>query len=282
MNIKEIKYQARLAMRDKYWEAFVVVFACFGIYILFKLVEIMVCSVLIYNNIVDVKQMFTNNNFIWTTFRIIYSVFLFIAMVPVVTGAVWWFSQAVKKNEFLSDSIIQLYTSFKVNSRAFIVYGLMWLIQLLSLIPSCLMIFGAYIIIAHYSANSDMLYLAIQLIILSIAFLAFHIRVTLGLILTPYIFIRHPMDNPFSIIGISFRLMRGNKIQALKLLLSYIVYLPLMALIVTIPLIIPNIMMSVTVFAESTASEYAVKQVKNEKVKPRRNKIEDIEVQGRV
>ena len=111
-----------------------------------------------------------------------------------------------------------------------------------------------------------MLYLAIELIILSIAFLAFHIRVTLGLILTPYIFIRHPMDNPFSIIGISFRLMRGNKIQALKLLLSYIVYLPLMALIVTIPLIIPNIMMSVTVFAESTASEYAVKQVKMKKL----------------
>ncbi len=282
MNIKEIKYKAKIAMKEKYWEAFVVVFACFGIYILFKLVEIMVTAILIYNNTIDISQLFSSNNTLWTIFKMLYAVFLFIAMVPVVTGAVWWFSQAVSKNEFTSDSVIQLYTSFKVNSRAILVYGLMWVVQLLSLIPSCLLIFGAYTIIVHYNVNSDILYIAVQLIILAVVFLGLYIRVSLGLMLAPYIFIRHPMDNPFEIVSISFKLMRGKKMEALKLLLSYIVYLPLMALIVTIPFIIPKIMMSVTVFAENIASEYAIKQIKNEKVKSRRSEVGNIEVQGRM
>ncbi|NLK70152.1 MAG: hypothetical protein GX286_01760 [Clostridiales bacterium] len=282
MNIREIKHEARLVLKERYWEAFVVVFACFGLYMLFKLVEIVVCTVLIYNKTIDISQLFYGGDTIWNVFKTMYSVFLFAAMVPVITGAVWWFSQAANRNEFSSDSVIQLYTCFKVNSRAILVYGLMWIIQFLSLIPSFIMLLGAYLIIEYYNISSDILYLAVQLIILSVASLALYIRATLSLILAPYIFIRHPMDNPFSIISISFRLMKGRKMQVLKLLLSYIGYLFLMALIVTIPFVVPEIMMSVTIFAESVASEYAIKQVKKEKVKTRtrRSEIGDIEVQG--
>ena len=52
-------------------------------------------------------------------------------MSPLITGGLWWFYQTVSGGD--NRSILKLYTGFKLNMRAAFLYGIMWILSMISL-----------------------------------------------------------------------------------------------------------------------------------------------------
>jgi hypothetical protein len=170
-------------------------------------------------------------------------------MVPVFTGAVWWFSQAASRSKGTSKTVRKLYTSFKLNIRAASLYLIMWTVQVASLFPTCALGLGAYYIIIVFGQNQEMVFLAFQMIVFAVLGLGLYVRTSLSMLLAPFVFVKYPLINPFKAVSDSILLMRGKKMKAVKLLMSYTLLLVSMVFVVTIPFIIPILMMSFAVFA---------------------------------
>lgn len=246
MSNYECRKKARNILKGRYAEGFFVVMICIAVYFIFKLLDIAKILIMLYNNI-EISELYETADILYIPLKYISGIVLFIIMTPLVTGGLWWFYQMAGGND--NRNILKLYTGFKLNFRASLVYILMWGITFLSLLPSVSCLAAAFYffeIVPVFHNQALVLFICIQLFAAGIFLTGLYLKAVCTVILSPFIFLKNPDMNAFSIINSSRKKIYGYKLECLKLIMTYI---PAMLPIVTIPFVLPKAIMSFSVFA---------------------------------
>lgn len=110
-------------------------------------------------------------------------------MSPLITGGLWWFYQTVSGGD--NRSILKLYTGFKLNMRAAFLYGIMWILSMISLLPSGFCWLFAYKLfhaVPDFSNQAVILFAVLQLFMAGVFLLGLYLKCLLTFILSPFIF----------------------------------------------------------------------------------------------
>ena len=134
MNTSSYRHKAKEILKGRYGEGFFVVSVCIVAYLIFKAFDIAGAGIILYNNNADVSGLFRSGSIAEILLKIIRYIICFIVMSPLITGGLWWFYQTVSGGD--NRSILKLYTGFKLNMRAAFLYGIMWILSMISLLPS--------------------------------------------------------------------------------------------------------------------------------------------------
>lgn len=256
MSSAACRQRANEILKGKYAEGFFVVSVCIVVYLIFKVFDIAGAGVILYNNNVNVYQLFCSDNIAEIVIKVLRYILCFIIMSPLITGGLWWFYQTAAGED--NRSILKLYTGFRLNMRAARLYGLMWIISMLSLLPSgiCWMLaYRLFCAISDFNSQGIVLFAVLQLFMAGIVLLSLYIKSMLTMILSPFIFIKHPDMSAFKVLKISGKKMYGAKLELLKMIIAYI---PAMLPAVTIPFVLPKAVMAVSVFAGERLREEQV------------------------
>ncbi len=234
MRISDYCSIARNYLKGRYGEAFIVTTLCLFVFVFFKSAAfIMIYAVgdMPYANLIETVG----------------AIFSFIIMTPLMTGGFWWFFQTVCGGD--NRSLLKLYSGLRLNTRAAILYALMWLKSFVSLIPSAVLLASSYVFLYGKTGFKDdvILFAAFQSIVLGIVFFTLYFSTFASMALAPFLFISHPDKNPFKVLRESAKMMRGRKIKFMKLML---VFLPMMLPLITIPFVMPLAAMSAAAFAK--------------------------------
>lgn len=232
MKISEYRSIAGTYLKGRYGEAFVVTAICLFVFVAFKAAAAAFYA-------------FSNTPFSSAAEAVI-TVICFFVMTPLLTGGFWWFFQTVCGQD--NRNLLKLYSGFRLNSRAALLYAIMWVKGFLSLFPSAACFTGAYVVIYGNIglASNISVFAAFQFFMLGIVLLGLYFSTSASMVLAPFIFISHPDRNPFRVIRSSSKLMKGQKLRFLRLIF---VYIPAMLPVVTIPFVMPSAIMSAAVFA---------------------------------
>ncbi len=239
MRISEYRNVAKTYLKGRYGEAFIVTALCLFVFITFKAISFVISYLagnIPFSPIIEATE----------------TVICFVVMTPLLTGGFWWFFQTACDED--NKNLLKLYSGFRLNGRAVLLYALMWAKSFFSLFPSAICWTAAYIFFYGRTGLSATysLFASFQCIMLGIAFLGLYFSTFASMALAPFIFISHPDRNPFGVLRKSAKLMKGRKSKFLKLLFSFV---PVMLLVVTIPFVMPRVAMSAAIFAKENMTE---------------------------
>ena len=253
MNTSSYRHKAKEILKGRYGEGFFVVSVCIVAYLIFKAFDIAGAGIILYNNNADVSGLFRSGSIAEILLKIIRYIICFIVMSPLITGGLWWFYQTVSGGD--NRSILKLYTGFKLNMRAAFLYGIMWILSMISLLPSGFCWLFAYKLfhaVPDFSNQAIILFAVLQLFMAGVFLLGLYLKCLLTFILSPFIFIKRPDTGAFKVMNMSRKKMYGVKLDFLKMIIAYI---PAMLPLITIPFILPKAVMAASVFAEGRLKE---------------------------
>lgn len=239
MKLSEYHSSAKAFLKGRYGEAFVVT----AVYLFVTLTFRMAVMLAVYT---------FNDGIYPLVAEAVLTVLCFIITVPLLTGGVWWFYQTVSGGD--NRNLLKLYSGGRLNRRAALLYIFMWVKGVVSLFPTALCWAAAYILIyGKFGLGAEIaVFSAFQLVMLGVVLTALFASGLLSTVLAPFIFISRPDMNPFRVMRWSGRLMKGHKLEFIRLILKYLVFmLPL----VTIPFVLPSSVMAVSVFANERLLE---------------------------
>lgn len=247
MSTYECRKKAKSVLKGKYAESFFVVMVCVVVYLIFKVSDLVKIAIMLYNDDVSVSVLFRTVEVSDLFVKYLSGIIVFAVMTPLLTGGLWWFYQTACGED--NRSILKLYTGFRLNIRASLLYAVMWIVILLSLLPTGVCWASAvhlFSLVTEFHNQSVVLFVCLQLFMAGIFLLGLYLKAVCTIILSPFVFLKNPDMNVFRILNTSRKKIYGSKLEALKLILTYI---PAMLPIVTIPFILPKAVMSVSVFA---------------------------------
>lgn len=254
MSTYECRKKAGEILKGRYAESIFVVMVCITVYLIFKIYDIVKIIIMLYNN-TDATQLFITSELSHIALKYFSGVILFAVMTPLLTGGLWWFYQTACGYD--NKSILKLYTGFKLNFRAGILYLIIWLVTMLSFLPTGVCwaaswyLFG---IVSQFNNQTVVLFICLQLFMMGLFLTGLYFRTLSTVILSPFIFLKNPDMNVFRILNISRKTVYGSKLSALKLIVTYALQ---MLPIITIPFVLPKAIMSVSVFACDRIGEKA-------------------------
>ena len=233
MNTAECHSRARACLSGRYGEAFIVTAVCIFVFVTFR------AAIMLSVNAIG------DETFSWFAEGVL-TALCFIIITPLLTGGVWWFYQTVSGGD--NRSLLKLYSGFRLNRRAALLYIFMWLKGFISLFPTAVCWMAAYILIhGEYDISAEIaVFASFQLMVLGVVLITFFISRMLGTLLAPFIFIKRPDMNPFRVMRQSARLMKGHRLAFVKLTFKYVM---LMLPLVTVPFVMPSAVMTAAVFA---------------------------------
>lgn len=247
MSTYECRKKAKSVLKGCYSEGIFVVMVYIVMYLIFKLSDIVKIAVILYNSNINVSGLFVTSDISGMLMKYVSGIIAFVVMTPLLTGGLWWFYQTACGSD--NKNILKLYTGFRLNIRAAVLYAVIWFILLLSLIPTGLCWAAAAFLletVSEYRNQAVVLFICLQLFMAGIFLLGLYLRAVTGTILAPFVFIRNPDMNAFKILAVSGKKIYGSKLECLKLIMTYI---PAMLPIVTIPFVLPKLLMSLAIFA---------------------------------
>lgn len=241
MKISEYRNIAGSYLKGRYGEAFIVTALCLFVFITFKAVGIAVMYIV-------------GNMPFFPIVEAAGTLFFFLIMTPLLTGGFWWFFQTACSED--NKNLLKLYSGFRLNRRAALLYALMWIKSFLSLFPSAICWTATYVFLYGKTGIDSVyaLFAAFQFFMLGVVFLGLYFSTFASMALAPFIFISHPDKNPFRVLRESSKIMKGRKFKFIRLILSF---LPIMIFVVTIPFVMPSAVMSTAVFAKESINEWS-------------------------
>lgn len=233
MNTAECRSRAKLKLKGRYGEAFIVTAVC--LFVIFTFRAAIILSVYAIGD--DIGSQVAE-----TTLSLI----CFFIITPLLTGGVWWFYQTASGGDNMS--LLKLYSGFRLNRRAALLYIFMWIKGFVSLFPTAFCYAAAYsLIYGEYGLTAEAtVFAAFQLAVIGTVLVSVFFNTLLGMTLAPFIFIKRPDMKLFRVMRNSSRLMKGHKLYSMRLLIRYAAF---MLPIVTIPFVMPSAAMTAAVFA---------------------------------
>ena len=247
MTAHECRKQAGRRLAGNYSEGFFVTAIVLAAYVIYKTADAVQSAMILYNNDGRTEALFFSHDLWNISMRAALAVLCFIITSPLITGGVWWYYQTAQGND--NRSILKLYTGFKLNVKAIRLYMSIWLLSLMSLLPSGICFLGAYELFLQLPGMQEqplMMFIDIQLLVLGGVLTALYLRCVTAFIPAPFVFISKPDRGIFQVLRMSVRIMKGSKLEAVKMIFLYLL---LMLPIVTIPFVLPKAVMSLSVFA---------------------------------
>lgn len=248
MTTSEYRKKAGMILKKHYSEGVFVVMIFLIVYIFINIWDAAQIAFILYNNNSDTSGLFSSGS-IWEAILKVLSAMLSLAVLtPILTGGLWWFYQTACGNDNMN--ILKLYTGFKLNLRALLLYAVMWVLSMLSLLPTGICWSAASYLfntVSQYTNQAVVLFIVLQIFMLGVFLIGLYIKCILSMIFAPFVFINHPDMNIFKIIHKSRKIIYGSKLECLKLILTYI---PAMLPIITIPFILPRTVMAMSVMAQ--------------------------------
>lgn len=178
----------------------------------------------------------------------------FCLLVPPVNGAVWWFVQAAAGECNDAGTVKALYVCRRLNGRAGLLYGLLWGIALLLLLPPVCCVLGVRYLLAAAllpDASPWLLFAAAQLILLFAALLFWRGYLLLGLLPAVFLFAEQPLTSPWRLLRRSLCIMRGRRLLAVSLFLRELPCL----LVIPVVFLLPRLCMQAAVFVRYAQRE---------------------------
>ncbi|MGN0612517.1 MAG: hypothetical protein ACI4JB_01315 [Porcipelethomonas sp.] len=246
MSTAECRRKAASILKGCYGEGIFVVMVCITVYMIVKIADVFSAGFILFNS-GGASGLFMTCSLWEGAAKLLLWVTGFAVMTPLLTGGLWWFYQTACGED--NRSILKLYTGFRLNLRAACLYAVMWLMGMLSLLPSGIC-WGAAVyvfrMIPGHTEQGVMLFAVLQLFMAGLFLLGLYLKCMTSMALAPFIFLRNPDRNIFGILHMSRKIIYGSKLECLKLVLTYI---PAMLPVVTIPFVLPRAVMAVAVFA---------------------------------
>lgn len=152
-----------------------------------------------------------------------------VGSVPLCSGTAWWFMQAAAgENNSLSDYFVLL-RSPGLNLRAARLYGLLWLLTGVMLLPAGICVTGIRLLLRAALEQTDCfwyLFGSMQLAALLLLWLWLACYILTGILPVVFLFAMYPFRSPAALCRMSFARMRGNRGLLLLHLLRWLPLLP--------------------------------------------------------
>ena len=240
MKISEYRHIARKNLKGCYCEAFIVTALCLFVYLSFKAAELLMA-------------------YFWSGYagslisgllKAAVTALCFLLTTPLLTGGFWWFFQTACGED--NRSLLKLYSGFRLNCRAALLYAAMWIKSFFSLFPTAFCWTAAYVLLYGNTGLSESftVFAAFQFFMLGIFLIGLYFSTAASMALAPFMFIGHPDKNPLKVLKESSVCMKGKKLEFIRLILSFV---PAMLPVVTIPFVIPSAVMAAAVFAQKNS-----------------------------
>lgn len=247
MKISEYRHIAKKNLKGCYCEAFIVTALCLFVFLSFKAADLL-------------RAYFMSGysgSIIYALIKMAVALICFLLITPLLTGGFWWFFQTACGED--NRSLLKLYSGFRLNCRAALLYAAMWIKSFFSLFPTAFCWTAAYVLLYGNTGLSESVtvFAAFQLFMLGIVLILLYFRTAASMALAPFMFISHPDKNPLRVLRESSVCMRGKKLEFIKLIFSFV---PYMLPVVTIPFVIPSAVMAAAVFAQKNSGGDTIRE----------------------
>lgn len=253
MNTALCRKKAKEILKGKNAEGIFVVSLCILMYLIFKVADIAVTILILYFGGGDAQSLFMSGDLFSFIIKAVRFILGFVVLSPLVTGGIWWFYQTACGRD--NKSVLKLYTGFRLNVRGSVIYIVLWIMCMISLLPTgicwamAVRLFGTA---SEYDNQDLVIFIIFQLIMAGIFLLGLYLKMISTFALVPFIFISHPDMGILKMLKMSKVRMYGAKLEFLKLAGSFV---PLMLPVFTIPLMLSRAVMAMSVFAEERLKE---------------------------
>lgn len=190
---------------------------------------------------------------------------LIIILMPIKTGAVWWFLRFTRGEHNSIRSLFVCFTSSRTYLRTLAVQASVWGICLAAAIPVCgLIVLLRRLILYTMSRGTDNALLVMLIFcgsILTLCAICFYLHFMLKYALVSSIFVLNP-DMPIrEMLRMSSRNMKENRFRLIRLFLSFLWWVPSFILVFPLFFVAPYYVMAQTVlFNDILQAEFPVER----------------------
>lgn len=252
MKNKDIKNRALKMLNNNWGQAVTVILILLVIHIIIIMSGQTVFNYLQYKGEVDKTDfaLITKNKYMIIV-NIVRLIIGFIVMTPAFFGAQWWFIHCVRGESNNIKSMFMCYENKYIFTKALALKLTIYLLKLVVALPVCILIVLEYRLIKYTLirgvSNGELVMLIGCCAIFTICTIGFYIIFALRYALADYIFVLNPDLKIGEIIKTSSIKMKDHKTEIIKLVLSFLWWLPSCVLVFPVFFVCPYFVMAFTV-----------------------------------
>lgn len=241
---KLIRYSDKLLIGVR-MRALLVSLMFVGTEFVFRLAEAALYSIILYFEDMKPIGLFTGDSSIQKVSAAVCMILRYLATAPLIYACVYWFAELCSDNsEHSTTQLSNIILNKKLYGRSLTALIFSKVIGFAFLIPTAF--FGATAISLVQSSVGNSadarLFMAMHASVMTLASVVLWIWAKIAMITLPFLLIKFPKRSVFSCIRDSFSFVRGRRSIIVKL---FLLYVPLMLPVVTIPWILPKLFSSV-------------------------------------
>lgn len=255
MKLRELTAYSDKLLKGKRMRALLVCLMLWGTELFFRLAEAAVYSVILYFSGMKPAGLFTGESALQQTIALICTVLRCLTTAPLIYAAAYWFTELCgESRKRRKTSLTRVILNRKIYGRSLAALVFSKAAGFIFLIPAALFGKTAYALIsAGIDGSAEIhLFMSVHAAVLTILSLGLWLGAKLALLSVPFLMIRFPERNVLRLLRDSFSFMKGRRGTLLKIFARYI---PPMALIITIPFLLPKLFAAVALFISISLRE---------------------------
>lgn len=255
MKLRELTAYSDKLLKGKRMRALLVCLMLSGTELFFRLAEAAVYSVILYFSGMKPVGLFTGENLVQQAIALICTVLRCLTTAPLIYAAAYWFTELCSEShKRRKSSVTRIILNRKIYGRSLAALVFSKAAGFVFLIPAALFGKTAYALVSAGIADSEELHLfmSVHAAVLTILSLGLWLWAKLAMLAVPFLMIRFPGRSVFRAFRDSFSFMKDRRSTLLKIFMRYI---PPMALIVTIPFLLPKLFAAVSLFISISLRE---------------------------
>ncbi len=253
MKITQLVGYSRNLLKGRKTRAFFSAFSFAGTIVFFRFAEAAAASTMLYCTGLTPFQLFSPENIVWQLFFILCLLLKCAALSPIMPSCALRFTKlcgndvAIKNNM----SVFSVISDARLNFRSFFTILAVKIVSLIFMLPVGFFLSLAVNFINNGSEPINVFY-AVHCVAMTLTAFGVWIWAVLGMTAVPFAFLKFPNKNIIRIIAYSFRIMKNRRFSIIKLTA---IYIPSMIFIATIPWLLTEFFMSVSLYINISIKE---------------------------
>lgn len=248
MKLRELTAYSDKLLKGKRMRALLVCLMLSGTELFFRLAEAAAYSVILYFSGMKPVGLFTGESRVQQSIALACTVLRCLTTAPLIYAAAYWFTElCTESHKRRKTPLTRIILNRKLYGRSLAALVFSKAAGFVFLIPAALFGKTAYALISAGIADSEELHLfmSVHAAVLTILSLGLWLWAKLAMLAMPFLMIRFPGRSVFRAFRDSFSFMKDRRSTLLKIFMRYITP---MALIVTIPFLLPKLFTAVSLF----------------------------------
>lgn len=224
MKLCQIREYSKNALRENKMKSFFIAIFLPSVSLFFRLAEICFASVILYITNIEPMRLFYQPNLFWSVFAVICGILKCIAFSAIIPAVIWYFSKRVNMNirsrkrsfsSVLCDSEV-----FRKSVKSYFLMKFTSLVFLLPVVFFCVMSVR-FVLTSYQSGNSEILFLTVHSVVLTVLSLILWIWALLGLSVFPFLIVKYRKAGVFRLLIASFKVMSCSRFGLVKIIVYY-------------------------------------------------------------